>query len=55
MLYQGQKKIDILKIKWNWKEIKDIVFPDEAKKEEFITKAISIKTAKEYGTKNANK
>jgi hypothetical protein len=37
------------------KEIKDIVFPDEAKKEEFITKAISIKTAKEYGTKNANK
>jgi hypothetical protein len=25
------------------KEIKDIVFPDEAKKEEIITKAISIK------------
>ena len=36
-------------------EIKDITFPNEAKKEEFITNAISIKTAKEYGTKHANK
>ena len=36
-------------------EIKDISFPTEDKKQEFITNAISIKTAKEWGTKHANK
>jgi len=37
------------------KEIKDITFPDEDKKAEFMNNAISIKTSKEYGTKHANK
>ena len=36
-------------------EIKDITFPSEDKKQEFITNTISIKTAKEWGTKHANK
>jgi len=37
------------------KEIKDLTFENEDKKNEFVTKTITIKTAKEYGTKHANK
>ena len=37
------------------KEIKDLTFENEDKKNEFVTKTLSIKTAKEYGTKHANK
>jgi hypothetical protein len=37
------------------KEIKDITFENEDKKSEFVSKTVSIKTAKEYGTKHANK
>jgi hypothetical protein len=37
------------------KEIKDVTFETEDKKTEFVNRTISIKTAKEYGTKHANK
>ena len=37
------------------KEIKDVTFETEDKKTEFVNKTVSIKTAKEYGTKHANK
>ena len=37
------------------KEIKDVAFETEDKKTEFVNKTVSIKTAKEYGTKHANK
>ena len=37
------------------KEIKDVTFETEDQKTEFVNRTVSIKTAKEYGTKHANK